>query len=838
MEVSPRARHASTLQRDKTIGATMKDILKRRQRGMYQIQGKELCQEKDKEEGMVTSVQGKKLIPSEIRTPVILRGAANLSMARWDWKSVFYNWAMPLDQIILAFRGTDLTGSNSNLSTGSEGASDDSSKPRLRGNKVMRMGSFAFRATQFFENIGKKSTKPRKHSHSPNSRMTPVSSGDYSDVRTGYLYIFSSFNKRRWGKRWCLVRDNMFECYRTDHSKQFELNFLLRPCVVRRALAETNSELGLMIMEGGREKITVEPLSKEDMKFWVRTLLAETSTPSVPEGLEDYLKDPVLEADAASLLSFTVLKQWDMMPSKETLSSTEYEDPMDTTLTAKQFHSAMGVADSKSEENLNCAENVCTTEQAEVKQDGETENPKLGENLASYNKNKHTTDSGFYSVKGVNSDSDSGCENSTREAEEMDCGYATLNSRSFRNAELSSKGNLVIKTPILSPLEDKKTSNTCNTPSSEEHCTNACVDHNSNNCLSQHSESTHQQAHVVKISTPQVSSSVASLMDSLSYLKRPTGFSLKQSSSFTYASSQRVLSPSGEEYSVVVKRSTKSASPEPTSVVKSDHRTTSPVLDIASLANNNNDSQTIEVCLSEEQIPLVPTTPVPELAEVSLNEGILPSPRTSPQRSLTPIASSSPTAPSDISLSPTPYNNSSINNCLEAQEFETPSRTPPQPSERRNLKVSPLALGQSSPSTSCNGQAVTPRSSSLSPVSSIRAESPITPTMENITSLVDNPQTTSEELTSALEKLKDKLSRIKKKRMAVHDKRQRANSDEERLACEKEFAALEKMAESTDLDIRVIQNHLDVLQGQTLEAMKAQRKGKSGSRRKKGKRKP
>lgn len=431
-----------------------------------------------------------------------------------------------------------------------------------------------------------------------------------------------------------------------------------------------------------------------------------------------------------------------MMPGKETFSSNEYEDPMDTTLTAKQFHSAMGAIDSKSEENLNCADNACITEQAEVKQEGETDNPKLGDNLASYNKNKHTTDSGFYSVRGVNSDSDSGCENNTREAEEMDCGYATLNSRSFRNAELSSKGNLVIKTPILSPLEDMKTPDPCtgkiNSSSSEEPCTNVCVDHNSNDCSSSHSASNiHLQTNVVKISTPQVSTSVANLMDSLSYLKRPTGFTLKQSSSFTYSPSQRLLSPSGEEYSVVVKRSSKSASPEPTSSSHANHRTTSPVLDIASLVNNNNDSQTMEVCLSEEQIPLVPATPVPELAEVSLNEGILPSPRASPQRYLTPVASSSPATPSDISLSPTPYNNSSINNCLEAQGFETPNRTPPQPSEnrfetpsrtppqhseRRNFKVSPLTLGQISPSTSCNGQAVTPRASSLSPVSSIHGE--------------------------------------------------------------------------------------------------------------------
>lgn len=74
----------------------------------------------------------------------------------------------------------------------------------------------------------------------------------------GYLLIFSSFNKRCWGERWCLVRQNMFECYKSDSSKQCELNFLLKSCILRRAVVETNSENGLMIMDAGREKITVK----------------------------------------------------------------------------------------------------------------------------------------------------------------------------------------------------------------------------------------------------------------------------------------------------------------------------------------------------------------------------------------------------------------------------------------------------------------------------------------------------------------------------------------------------------------------------------------------------
>ena len=37
-----------------------------------------------------------------------------------------------------------------------------------------------------------------------------------------------------------------------------ELEFMLHNCVLRRAIGETKSELGLMLLENNREKITIE----------------------------------------------------------------------------------------------------------------------------------------------------------------------------------------------------------------------------------------------------------------------------------------------------------------------------------------------------------------------------------------------------------------------------------------------------------------------------------------------------------------------------------------------------------------------------------------------------
>lgn len=47
----------------------------------------------------------------------------------------------------------------------------------------MRMGSFAFRATQFFENIGKKTTNKKKSHHGSIANFRH--SGDFSDVHKG-----------------------------------------------------------------------------------------------------------------------------------------------------------------------------------------------------------------------------------------------------------------------------------------------------------------------------------------------------------------------------------------------------------------------------------------------------------------------------------------------------------------------------------------------------------------------------------------------------------------------------------------------------------------------------
>ncbi|XP_021372827.1 uncharacterized protein LOC110462913 isoform X2 [Mizuhopecten yessoensis] len=210
---------------------------------------------------------------------------------------------------------------------------------REHSRKVSRMGSIAFRATQFFENIGKKPTTKKSSSFYSPSGMSlgdlketrlstcsdslgflPTPSSPSSSVpdtpvfleapqdamsltrspvekkmchidprikHQGYLHIYSSFNRRRWGQRWCVVRGSMLECYRNETSTVCELEVWLRNCFLRRATAETKSELGLMLEEKGVEKITIEPLNRSEMGRWLRTLMNESMTQQVPEGLED-----------------------------------------------------------------------------------------------------------------------------------------------------------------------------------------------------------------------------------------------------------------------------------------------------------------------------------------------------------------------------------------------------------------------------------------------------------------------------------------------------------------------------------------------------------------------
>ncbi|KAH9514055.1 hypothetical protein Btru_030098 [Bulinus truncatus] len=893
--------------KEKNIGTTVKDILRRRQKGMYQVQGSQLS-DKNLQVAPNTVLTGIQCRQNNQDQPVnhpgksrtaTLPSVGPLSMARWDWKSVFYNWSLPLDQIILALRGSDLTSSNSNLSTGSEGTSEESSKPRIRGNKVMRMGSFAFRATQFFENIGKKSSKPRKSTNS-------VASGDYSDLHNGiveessvsssastgnlspsgltptsdlsmpnvfsdnysssapntplspvslslfgkgfdecqeffpnvdhkgYLFIFSTFNRRKWGKRWCLVRENMFECYRTEQSRQCELNFLLRHCTVRRATSETNSELGLMILESGKEKITVEPLSKEEMSSWVQILLAETSTVEVPIGLEEYVKaKDGKDGDSNSVMSFTVLKNWDMMPHQDMTLSHEYEDPLDTTLTASHFYAAC-CADPSYNEGL--SENSSTGQLGAPDNDTlDTKLSDVSDSTSSCNKSKHATDSGFYSVKGNNSDSDSGCENITREAGELDCGYAMLDSHSYRTAQQLSAANTNNSSDHLTNISVQNSDvNQYESvlPNEVSQNTDPCV-HSSSSAIV-HSTSTKNQTSrtIISSASNDINSTDSSHVKSNSpSLPSHLSFSSHETSVATTAT---ILSPSGDEYSIVIKRSSKSKSksPEPNSSTRKDLQLCSVSQDIDHEQNLLCDDRLLN---NANEPPILPYSPVPELERSILTDDILPSPNNSPS-----ISDSSPekdVKPKTSGLT-SPSGEKKSGQCNQS----ITNRTPPQPAQRTVNRVSPIKVtpADSSPAFQNNNNSIpSPSSNSLSRNHSpLIGDSPITPKTENITYMIDNPATTPDDIKTAVERLKIKHSKLKKKRMAVHEKRQKVQSDEERLVCEKELAALEKDIKNTDLDIRVLQNHLDTLQGQSLEAIKvAHRAHKSIAKKKKNKRK-
>lgn len=222
----------------------------------------------------------------------------------------------------------DVRGSGSNLSTASSdhGSHDENFHRRtaiedLGNEKSHHLGMLASKASQFLETIGRKrhlrkpselklsrislNSSPKKKHSTPSSdtspeifkseKLTTLSENnrwqDISIKCKSYLNVYSSFNKRPWGKRWCLVKLHTFECYQNSNSNICELNFLLKDCVVRWAKEETKSELGLMILNNNIEKITVEALNETDMRNWLSVLMEETATKLVPEGLDKYFEE-------------------------------------------------------------------------------------------------------------------------------------------------------------------------------------------------------------------------------------------------------------------------------------------------------------------------------------------------------------------------------------------------------------------------------------------------------------------------------------------------------------------------------------------------------------------
>ncbi|GFS27752.1 hypothetical protein ElyMa_005300700 [Elysia marginata] len=201
------------------------------------------------------------------------------------------------------------------------------------------------------------------------------------------------------------------------------------------------------------------------MGAWVRAILPETSTPDVPEGLEDFLKD--LEFSEPD--NGTVLQQWGL-DSFVRGSSHDYEDPQDSA--DFQKHNKEGFVNKETEhistkgcarerfadESISCDSTlvlsscfpiedlesaditlVPRSQTDEIKTSSAHEDSTTNQsscvagvlaNVCRTSPGTKNTDSGCYSGQGANSDSDSGCENSSggRDALDPDGGYATLES--------------------------------------------------------------------------------------------------------------------------------------------------------------------------------------------------------------------------------------------------------------------------------------------------------------------------------------------------------------------------------------------------------------------------
>ncbi|CAG5124584.1 unnamed protein product [Candidula unifasciata] len=685
--------------------------------------------------------------------------------------------------------------------------------PTFGSKKVTRMGSFAFRATQFLENIGKKTSGRRKSPHPASCRhscgdttdasrkpfhilvssssslgnlargsVSPTSDNSMNSVfgdtsassqpttpcdtsEAGHVSVFSNFNKRCWGKRWCLVKGNMFECYLNELSHQCELTFPLKTCLLRRAVSEINSENGLMLVEGNKERITIEPLSVHEMVQWVRVLLRETSTEGVPEGLERFLQEDTGELLGPAFQSFYLYIQ----DRDKTVCSHEYEDPEETMAVVAQLKASCETPqglDVQNKADMNA--NIVRA----------SDLVKVTDSLMLTCKYNQTTDSGFYSVVDAASasDSDSSCGNSAvhNKSEE---GYSTIDSSqlhsssssqpTLQSSSSSSSHRFSPSQPSTPLLHSKKHSSSAKS----QHQTNqppnsADTDSNTISCVGQ-SE--------ITVST-QPNSIPASIVTKSGSSRR---------------TSQTILSPSGEEYSIILKRSERTSVSQISSVDLSNGCQSKAVEKHYAAKHPASDKNThVGNSIEANKFPSV------DRLTQSLNCDLM-----------------KPTVKTIATVKPTKEQHSEgqISTITKLQHPYDSFEDQPPP-----LPRSPVPSFHRQIPTFSKSIPTTPQTVEVLTITPCQSGSPntvvCTPnnnkghvSIPDLQELIRKPNTTVEEIGSAIDSFKTKQVELKRKKMAVHDKRQRVLSDEERLACEKEFAALEKLGESTERTIRTLQ---------------------------------
>lgn len=245
-----------------------------------------------------------------------------------------------------------------------------------------------------------------------------------------------------------------------------------------------------------------------------------------------------------------------LVPGRSTLSH-DYEDPVETASAAAKL--TVSEPETSPDSNTDMNNSSQMSQDATVSWNAEN---KLN-SLSVSSTNKHTTDSGFYSAKGANSDSDSSCGNSPHTVSETDFGFTAQDSRSLFSQHTHTSSRGVSLSPDENSVSGQASFNQHSEPSSFSQSSfslSSSLKSSSRNSASLDSESLQHNISSFQHGGEESASVCPSSVSSKDGTPEPQSSSDKSKrSGSSLTSSQMILSASGDEYAVVLKRSQQSS---------------------------------------------------------------------------------------------------------------------------------------------------------------------------------------------------------------------------------------------------------------------------------------
>ncbi|XP_074654421.1 uncharacterized protein LOC141908319 [Tubulanus polymorphus] len=153
--------------------------------------------------------------------------------------------------------------------------------PTNRKSRRTSSDNFQRRASHMFSSWGKK--KARRLLTATNIEGAQLikqvaADTNFYDVRvSGHVNILSSLaNMSDWSKRYCRIKNGLFECFRNIADYKYEFCFPLLGCEITSAQEEMNRPLSIKIFQGDKVKAFIEPQNTIEQGKWIAILIKET----------------------------------------------------------------------------------------------------------------------------------------------------------------------------------------------------------------------------------------------------------------------------------------------------------------------------------------------------------------------------------------------------------------------------------------------------------------------------------------------------------------------------------------------------------------------------------